>query len=208
MNTVSAERPGKTNSGCYNCRSAATVAEKTVCYFSRAGNSPLYVENMPVEVCRVCGIVVFPNPSRAALKQARAGELIPVAYRRAPVFDLKTPDAELEKAFAGGRLSNIMTICYNCRSIDTEAPTLVRHFSSAGTEPYFLENLPVHLCRLCGKGSFSWAASCMLTELIKGKHSPIAHRRVPVFDLKNPDAKPEKAKAAATVPALAEVPGD
>ena len=100
MSTVSAERPGKTNSGCYNCRSAATVAEKTVCYFSRAGTSPLYVENMPVEVCRVCGIVVFPNPSRAALKRARAGELIPIAHRRVPVFDLKTPDAKPEKAKA------------------------------------------------------------------------------------------------------------
>ena len=48
----------------------------------------------------------------------------------------------------------------------------------------------------------------MLTELIKGKHYPVAHRRVPVFDLKNPDAKPEKVKATATAPALAEVPGD
>lgn len=98
-------------------------------------------------------------------------------------------------------------ICYNCGGKGTvEKQTNL--YCSEGTAPFLVENLPVHLCRLCGKGSFSWAASCMLTELIKGKHYPVAHRRVPVFDLKNPDAKPEKAKAAATVPALAEVLGD
>ena len=202
MSTVSAERPGKTNLGCYNCRSAATVAEKSVCYFSRAGTSPLYVENMPVEVCRVCGIVVFPNPSRTALKQARAGELTPIAHRRVPVFDLKNPDAELEKASAAGRWSNIMTICYNCRSIDTEAPTLVRYFSSTGTEPYFLENLPATVCRVCGPTGFSGKTMGAFSQIDKGDAYPVAHRRVPVFDLKNPDAKPEKGQGGGNRPRL------
>lgn len=98
--------------------------------------------------------------------------------------------------------------CYNCRSVDTEAPTLVRYFSSAGTSPYFLENLPATVCRVCGPTGFSSKTMCAFSQIDKGKAHPIAHRRVPVFDLKNPDAKPEKVKAAATVPALAEVLGD
>lgn len=100
-----------------------------------------------------------------------------------------------------------MTICYNCRSVDTEAKTSIRYFSSGGPDPYFLENLPALVCRVCGPTGFSGKAMRVFTQVDEGNAYPIAHRTVPVFDLENPDAEPGK-MAAATATALAEVPGD
>lgn len=102
-----------------------------------------------------------------------------------------------------------MEYCYNCRSRNTVENGTILYFQKSGAEPLFVENLPAGVCRLCGPRYYPGKVLTTLDNQVRGgRGTPIAHHRVPVFDLKNPDAKPEKAKAAATVPTLAEVPGD
>lgn len=83
---------------CYHCRSRDSVAAQIVRHFSPTGTASLYMENLPVKQCRVCGAIVFPVSSRAALRRGRAGELSPAAYRSVPVFDLQNPQARPEPA--------------------------------------------------------------------------------------------------------------
>jgi RNA polymerase subunit RPABC4/transcription elongation factor Spt4 len=82
--------------------------------------------------------------------------------------------------------------CYNCRSIDTEKEEIIRYFSSSGFNPFFIENLPVDVCRVCGPTGFSSKTMEGMEKISQGKASPVGTQAVRVFDFNNPRGKQEK----------------
>ncbi len=82
---------------CYNCLSKDTEEEQVIRYFMGDGPNPCFVENLPAQVCQVCGLSGFPTESSAALELVRLGNARPVGCRTVPVFDLNNPFAQPEK---------------------------------------------------------------------------------------------------------------
>lgn len=186
--TASANRTRKPERGCYRCRGRETVAVQTVRYFSPAGKAPLYIENLPVKECRVCGVIVFPVPSRTALQRGRAGAIPPFHHQSLPVFDLQNPH---------GKPAARPSRCYNCRSRDREEKQIILRIDPDGRHPRAVKNLPAAVCRVCGPTGFSGKVMDTLGKIREGQATPVAYQSIPVFDLQNPQARPEKAKAAA-----------
>ena len=89
--------------------------------------------------------------------------------------------------------------CYNCRSIDTEKEKIIRYFSSSGPNPFFIENLPVYVCRVCGPTGFSGKTMAGLEKIGQGKATPVGTQPVRVFDFNNPRSKQEKASEPSTL---------
>ena len=185
--TAFANRTRKPERSCYRCRGRETVAVQTVRYFSPAGKAPLYIENLPVKGCRVCGIIVFPVPSRAALQRGRAGAIPPSRHQSLPVFDLQNPH---------GKPAARPSHCYNCRSRDREENRVILRIYPDGRHPRAVKNLPATVCRVCGPTGFSGKVMDALGKIREGQATPVAYQAIPVFDLQNPQARPEKVKAA------------
>lgn len=87
--------------------------------------------------------------------------------------------------------------CYNCRSWDTEEKQIILRIYPDGRHPRAVKNLPTAVCRVCGPTSFSGKVMDALGKIREGQATPVAYQSIPVFDLQNPQARPEKAKAAA-----------
>ena len=82
--------------------------------------------------------------------------------------------------------------CYYCRGKDTVEEKMIRYFMDAGNNPYFIDNLPVKVCRSCGPTRFSSVASMALDKIRNGKAAPSGAQAVRVFDFNNPRGKQEK----------------
>ncbi len=86
--------------------------------------------------------------------------------------------------------------CYYCLGKDTVEEKVIRYFMGAGSNPYFIDNLPVKVCRSCGPTRFSSVASMALDKIRNGKAAPIGAQIIPVFDFNNPRAKLEGVSAS------------
>jgi YgiT-type zinc finger domain-containing protein len=95
--------------------------------------------------------------------------------------------------------------CYYCLGKDTVEEKMIRYFMGAGSNPYFIDNLPVKVCRSCGPTRFSSVASMALDKIRNGKATPIGAQIVSVFDFNNPRDKPEKVSAS---PSLSKAAGE
>ena len=79
--------------------------------------------------------------------------------------------------------------CYNCGSIDTEEQKIIRYFRPARKNPFFVENVPATVCRVCGPSAYKGYVLSVIDRAEEGKVQPIATQKVRVFDLRNPQAR-------------------
>lgn len=79
--------------------------------------------------------------------------------------------------------------CYNCGSINTEKPELVRYFQWAGKNPFFVDNVPATVCRVCGPTGYMGKVLSIIDRAEEGKIPPASTQMVRVFDLRNPLAR-------------------
>lgn len=82
--------------------------------------------------------------------------------------------------------------CYNCRSNNTEEQKFIRFFQWADKNPFFLENVPATVCRVCGPTVYSGKVLSVIDRVEEGKVPPIGSQTVKVFDFANPQALPKK----------------
>ena len=96
-------------------------------------------------------------------------------------------------------------ICYNCGSINTEEQKTIRFFQWSGKTPFFVENVPATVCRICGPTAYSGKVLAVIDRAEDEKVPPIGSQTIRVFDFANPQARPEKVKVS---PAVSATDGD
>ena len=86
--------------------------------------------------------------------------------------------------------------CYNCKSINSEEHKLIRFFRWAGKNPFFVENVPATVCRVCGPTAYSGKVLSVIDRIEDGTVPPIASKTLRVFDFANPQALADKINAS------------
>lgn len=83
--------------------------------------------------------------------------------------------------------------CRNCSGAGTMERQLTRFCVGDADEPFFVENVPAFVCRLCGEKLFPGGQGfdTLLISIREGRLQPNAIRSIAVYDFQQPIALPK-----------------
>ena len=95
--------------------------------------------------------------------------------------------------------------CHYCGGVDTYQNTVAQHFCPSGDTPFFVDNLPVSDCVLCGDRMLSNSAMDALDSINDKNAIPVRLRAIPVYDFNALEGHPQTTMVGsyAVIPTLA-----
>ena len=93
---------------CIYCGGKDTVAERKVRFGICEVPKPFIIENLPVDVCRVCGPTGFSSKTMEGMEKISQGKASPVGTQAVRVFDFNNPRGKQEKVSELSAISKVV----------------------------------------------------------------------------------------------------